>query len=302
MGRSIRAFAGGLILLLVFPIASYSQSPYTSVASGSWNDDNTWTGTGVPVAGDVVTILAAHTVTVAANEACASLTVTGAINIGNFTLDISTDLSGNGTLTMGSGTLNVADDNITFSGLFTYGTGTVNFNRNGGQNIPGFTYYNLTTSTGGIKLLLGSIVIKGDLNIGAASILDIDNANNYGITSEGNWLHTGTFEERQGTVTFSGGNIQNITGNPSETFYNLAINKSGGFTQPSAGTDIAVTNNFSINSGSTFSIQGNNFTVSGNSTISGLLEDNNTAGTNSFRHLICQAVQLTLQLPPALRL
>ncbi len=56
-----------------------------------------------------------------------------------------------------SGTFNLGDDVIGYTGGFTCGTGTVNFNRNGNQQVPPTTYYNLTTSTAGTKTLIGNI-------------------------------------------------------------------------------------------------------------------------------------------------
>ncbi len=63
----------------------------------------------------------------------------------------------------------------------------------------------------------------------------------------------------QGTVSFTGGNNQTITGNPDETFYNLTVNKSGGNVQPITGSLLTITNNLLISNG-TLDL-GNNITT-----------------------------------------
>ena len=104
--------------------------------------------------------------------------------------------------------------------------------------------------------------------------------NTYSITVYGNWTHdaTATFNEDNGTVIFSGGNNQLIDGNPTETFYNLTVNKTGGTVQPiDNGTDINVDVSFTITAG-TFETAGNTLTVSGNSVIAGTLSTNDATG------------------------
>ena len=49
-----------------------------------------------PVAGDVVTILVGHTVTLTADAACADATVNGTLTIGNFIFSLSGHLAGAG--------------------------------------------------------------------------------------------------------------------------------------------------------------------------------------------------------------
>ena len=98
--RAIRRYLlGSFVLLLLICNNSFSQSPYTSVATGNWNDDNTWSGVGTPNAGDIVTVATGHTVTITALSACANLTINGPagiLAIGNSTLTVSANLSGNG--------------------------------------------------------------------------------------------------------------------------------------------------------------------------------------------------------------
>jgi len=284
LGRSIKAFTWMLILVLGLSQAIYSQSPYTSDGSGNWNEDNTWSGTGIPVAGDIVTIQLGHTVTLTADAASASATIFGTLLIENFVFSLTGNLDGTGVITMLSGTFNLEDDVIGFGGFFSCGTGTVNFNRNGNQQIPPTTYYNLNTSTAGTKTLIGNITVNGNLNIGAGTTLDVNNTSDFSITIQGNWVHAGTFSEHQGTVSFTGGNDQTITGNPDETFYNLTVNKSGGNVQPITGSLQTITNSLLISNG-TLDL-GNSittFNVGGSATVNGALTCNSvTAKTISI--------------------
>ncbi len=82
-------YKGLFLAFLIFGIFQKTlAATYTSVASGNWNADATWSGTGIPGAGDVVVIEDGRTVTVnISNAACNTLSI------------------GNGGLFAGSGTL-----------------------------------------------------------------------------------------------------------------------------------------------------------------------------------------------------
>ena len=176
---------------------------------------------------------------------------------------------------MGAGTFNLGDNMIGYTGFFNSGTGTVIFNRNGNQQVPSWTYYNLTTSTAGTKTLIGNITVNGNLNIGVNTILDVNDPSDFSITIQGNWVHAGTFNEWQGTVSFTGGNNQTITGNPDETFYNLTVNKSGGNVQPITGSLQTITNNLLISNGTLdLGTIITTFNVGGTATVNGTLTCN----------------------------
>jgi hypothetical protein len=51
---------------------------------------------------------------------------------------------------------------------------------------------------------------------------------NYPISLGGNWTHNGTFQERNGTITFIGTNDQTINAVSNEQFYDMVINKASG--------------------------------------------------------------------------
>ncbi|KPK85951.1 MAG: hypothetical protein AMS27_06125, partial [Bacteroides sp. SM23_62_1] len=112
----------------------------------------------------------------------------------------------------------------------------------------GSTYFHLITSGSNTKTLLGNISVNGNLTIGVGTMLDVSIGNNYNITIQGNWINQGTFNERQGTVIFTGTDLQTITGNPDETFYNLTINNTGSGIQLATG-NVIVSNTLSMSTG-----------------------------------------------------
>ncbi|WP_157490551.1 LamG-like jellyroll fold domain-containing protein, partial [Flavobacterium succinicans] len=107
-----------LFAVLLMVQLGFGQSPYTSVGSGNWNSDATWSGTGVPGVGDVVNIANGHAVTVTANAAAASVTFTGA----SATLAVNTGMTLiiSNTLTLNS--LVNSNSTSTISGLGTITT------------------------------------------------------------------------------------------------------------------------------------------------------------------------------------
>ncbi len=134
-----------------------------------------------------------------------------------------------------SGTIGVA-------GVFTPGinfyitTGsTVNYNGNTAQSIPVFNYHNLEVGNGNTKTLNGAITVNGSLNIGAGTILDVS-ANSYALIVAGDWLNSGSFTARNGTVTLNGSAVQRISGG-NTTFNRLTINNIYGV---KAGCDLTV--------------------------------------------------------------
>jgi hypothetical protein len=153
------------LLLLGFSSLAQAAS-FTAAANGNWNIGTTWgggcaascvEGTDYPGASDTATI-AAHTVTLAANQ-----------NVNNL------NLSG-GTLTLSTFTLNVAG-NITFSGgSFNANTSTVVMNGTSAQTITsnGASFNNIqitNTSSGGVSFE-DSTFITGELivNVPGAAV------------------------------------------------------------------------------------------------------------------------------------
>ena len=144
----------------------------TSAATGNWAAAATWAApcnvaTG-PVAGDTVTILTSHTVTVASNVAAATLTVNagGTLSIGNDatarTITLTGALTNSGTVTANAAfaathTLTIAGD-IVNSGTFNLAPNAtslcnVTFNNNGNQTVSGsaMTFNRITLNMGAAR-------------------------------------------------------------------------------------------------------------------------------------------------------
>ena len=104
-------------------------------------------------------------------------------------------------------------------GIFTEGTGTVNYDKVGDQSILTDTYYNLATSGSGAKTLLGTTNVGGSLTIGSLTTLALgaNSATATGTTdnngtmtvSTGTFDANGAFDATVGSVTFTGsGNLK----------------------------------------------------------------------------------------------
>lgn len=104
----------------------------SNVASGNWNTAGTWTncGGGVPQAGDMVTILNGHTVTLNTNPPSLYLLTNGGTltdNGSSRTLIMAGDIANNGTLNLSNSTVRIAGG-ATWSGNGTWNLGTIDFN------------------------------------------------------------------------------------------------------------------------------------------------------------------------------
>lgn len=149
----------------------------------------------------------------------------GASTINNLTLNGAATLTKvsqvNGILQLNAGGSLSTTQTYGTSATLVYSTGvpTTSTNRewpttSGPRNIT-------LSSTGTSVTLNGAKTINGTLTIGAATTLDVDSINNYGISigSGGTIVDNGTFLSRIGTVTFTG--IGTITG--AITFFNVVI-------------------------------------------------------------------------------
>ncbi len=90
---------------LLLASMTLKATDYTSTGTGDWNNAATWSPSGVPGAGDNVTILATHTITLTADAACNNLTITvpnGLLQAGSFTLQINGILAATGTSAPGN--------------------------------------------------------------------------------------------------------------------------------------------------------------------------------------------------------
>ncbi|MBO9730339.1 MAG: hypothetical protein J7623_16990 [Chitinophaga sp.] len=216
---------------------------------------------------------AAHVINVGAQ----SMTVNGSLtlsdgtaghtiqlNIGNGSATVAgavTQSGGAGITCTGTGTLNIGGNLNYSSGTFTPGSGTVVYNGAAVQAVAGLTYNHLTIAKSAASAQISSTttvngnltVSGGDLAIGAATTIAGDvgisaGASVHGgtatLTVSGNWNNSGTFTPETGTVTFTGGNAQNLA---ATTFNNLVVNKTGG--TASLTGNALINGNLSVNAG-----------------------------------------------------
>ncbi|WP_375560557.1 BspA family leucine-rich repeat surface protein [Bernardetia sp. OM2101] len=152
-----------------------------------------------------------------------NLTITGEVNyIGNARIN-GTD--GTSQITLGANGILRADGNSLMATGILDASGNnslVQYTRNGAATVKSSTYHNLQVSTASTKTLGGDIIVNGNLTIDNSVTLDVDNTNNYAIDIKGEWSNNGTFEARNGKVTFSGtGTSQTIGGANNTTFYDV---------------------------------------------------------------------------------
>lgn len=110
----------------------YTANCTSNVASGNWNTSSTWTNCrgGVPLAGDTVTILNGHSVTLNTSPPSLSLlTNNGTLTDGGIsrTLTMGGNLVNAGTLNLSNTTVRI-DASATWSGAGTWNLGTIDFN------------------------------------------------------------------------------------------------------------------------------------------------------------------------------
>lgn len=123
----------------------------------------------------------------------------------------------------GAGTLNVGGS---FSGgVFTAGTGTVNYN-GASQTIGAYVYNNLTLSgTTGTKTVEGALDINGDFTLGGGFTFI---AGTLSHTLAGDWINNGaTLNLTGSTIILDNAGAQSIGGSNATTFDNLSLSGSG---------------------------------------------------------------------------
>lgn len=177
------------------------------------------------------------------------LDITGSLTISQGTLDAKTGATN--TITVGSYWTN--------NGAFEARTGAVILNSTATVNVTsgGDAFYDLSfDGSTGTYLLADALDVNHDLMLNSGT-LDINVSGNYLIHVGGDWLSTGNFLARTGTVTFDATTgIPTITSN-ADPFYNLLFDDGG--------------------SSRTFTLQ-DNLDVNGSLTIDGGTLDVNSSG------------------------
>lgn len=187
---------------------------------------------------------------------------TTATNTGNLTIANGGTLSGAGTLTQGiNSALTMNGTLFTLTSLNATASGnTVEYGANAPQTIRAGTYHHLicsTTGTTNTKTFAGALTLNGNLNITGVT-LD-PSLSNFAISVKGNWTNTGTFNPRNGTVTFNGTSPQIITNATGEIFNNLNMTGAGSKTLANK-----ITINFDFTLSSTLIAGSNNVDIRGN--------------------------------------
>ncbi|NOX37229.1 MAG: hypothetical protein GXO78_06805 [Calditrichaeota bacterium] len=230
-----------VLLLLGIVTSSFAQATFSAAATGNWNDQATWTivsGTdadGIPDADDQVTIAGGFTVTLTANEACASLTIGDGTNTG--TIDLNTN-----TLTVG-GNVTVTNGTFEFNGGTADVAGNFTVDANG----------TVQSSAAAISTLLleGSLTVNGTWATTAGRISPtFDGAGNQSIDGSTNV----TF--RDVTINKSGGTLSNTM---SQITYRTLTLTAGTFAPSNTFSTTTVTGQartvLTLGAGTTFSPQ-----------------------------------------------
>ena len=141
-------------------------------------------------------------------------------------LTVSQARTSNNVTLASSGTIDIAgtfNPSATFtSGSFLNTGSTIEYNGSGSQNIPAFTYNNLTLTNGGAtaKTFAGTDSVTGDLLINASATGAGGSAT---IALFGNWTNNGTFSAGTSAVVLGNSAAVSITG--ATTFNSLTVNK-----------------------------------------------------------------------------
>jgi uncharacterized repeat protein (TIGR01451 family) len=269
---------------------------YTSAISGPWSSPGTWSPTGLPGAGDDVTIQSGHTVTLDSSRTINNVTVNGTLALSTSTLSATNAPSITGTINGTSpGALNVSGSATWSAGTFT-GSASLNLAPTGTLTIGGASTKTITTLfqlvIGGTVNWTGGTILVNDsslLNIqsGATFNAQSDNAitNNFGngtITNAGTFRKTGG----AGTTTVTSGVPFTTSGRVELTSGAIDIEKhiltagavlGNGFTIVSGTTTIAGL--ATVDTGAAVTFSGGTLNGSSNLTVNGSL--NWTGGTMS---------------------
>ena len=140
--------------------------------------------------------------------------------------------------------------------------GTNNLNGTGGGATMSF--YDLTIG-GNTRTLTGNIKTTNNLTVNSGTTLS---AGSNSVTVGGNWSDNGTWTYATSTVTFNGGGYNSIAKTSgTETFYNLAFNRSGG--SHTLSNPVTVNNSMTLTKGHVKTSSTNYLTLIDNATISG---------------------------------
>jgi uncharacterized repeat protein (TIGR01451 family) len=158
--------------------------------------------------------------------------VTLLLNAG--TLDANADISGDGAITITTGSVNVAG-NWGSLGTLNAGTGTVVYDGSGAQNVLGATYYHLDINkAAGAAFFNGNASILGNLGVLSFGTLG---ASTHTITLFGNATVNSIFDVSSGTIRFNGVAAQTFNSFFSSfNVLNFELDNANGLTLTAGGT------------------------------------------------------------------
>jgi len=303
-----------LILGLLFiGVGSVSgATTRTASVSGNWSSTATWGVTGIPLAGDAVTINAGVTVTLDVNtKVISSLIIntqgsagTNGLAVAGYTLNTgSIKMNGSAKggwiseITATSGTVNCTGDinfagtaaqekltftgagalniggNMSNSGTFTAGSSTVTYN-GVTQNVGKYSYNNLNITNTGIATLTGNTPIVGNLTINANATLDLSTYTANHTASGGTLTAAGTMILGSNTGGKNGSNFP--TNFSSLNLANGTVNYDRNGSQTVSNQTYS---NLTLSGSGTKTLQTGTTTIDGNLTLSG------TATTSTVANL-----------------
>ena len=312
--------------LLIGFTASFAQAADRySVATGNWGSTSTWSatsggssGASVPVAGDNVYIERTYTVTIAANAACATITIGTANGAGTLTFRGAS--STNYTLTV-SGNISVASNgSLTVTNVTSY---NYQHTLNIGGNLTVDGIFNMTTANddGAATVLNGSSqqTISGSGTTCTFEVLTISNANSAGVVLGRNIvLATSTQATTNSDLTISANDVFDLSSYTADRATGgsgtLTVNAGATLKIGGTGTFPANYTTNTLNASSTVIYNGTTQTVgtqtygnltlsgtgaktfpTGTTTVNGILSIENAANANTFTGTLAYGTNATLQ-------
>ncbi len=250
---NLKILISSIVILLLFSFNTFSQTIYTSVATGNWGNASTWDQLSTPGATDHVVVAGGHTVTVNVNNAViTNLTInsTGVLNVGNKGLQTDGNLLVNGTYTGNRDLEFTGGSGQTVAGV---GVIKVNFNFNGNAQILSGANLSVIAST----FLDNNVVVTNNGKFTINNDLRGSNAGSTWVNAANSTLQlSDELFPAQGTLTASASgntviynsevNHQNILTPTGNTYYNVEFT---GIKEKRAQGILYITGNVTINSG-----------------------------------------------------
>lgn len=188
-----------------------------SITSGSWNTAGTWSPAGAPGAGDNVTIVAGHVITMNGNQGqCLSLTVNGTAD---WTSTRTTNVGAGGLLLNNGGALNdnSSTGRLNVAGNFTVTAGASTSLSRLQVVVSGTTFINGTLT---FNNAAGNKTFNGDIVVGSGGSWNCTVAENFSFG--GSVTNHGTFLASTGVYTLSG-NGKSLGGSRNLIFNRVSI-------------------------------------------------------------------------------